>query len=135
PSMPLPRAMLRVANVYQNRLDLSEIHETGVTESELERVLLNPLDLLVVEGNGSKEQIGRMALWRGEIPNAVHQNHLIKVRLVEKRLVEFLLWWFQSPNGRQMIENVASSTSGLYTLSIRDRKSVVAPVKIGRAHV
>jgi len=128
PSMPLRRPMLRVANVYQNRLDLSEIHETGVTESELERVLLNPLDLLVVEGNGSKDQIGRMALWRGEIPNAVHQNHLIKVRLVEKRLVEFLLWWFQSPNGRQMIENVASSTSGLYTLSISKIESLIAPV-------
>jgi hypothetical protein len=120
--------MLRVANVYQNRLDLSDIHETGLTESELERALLKPLDLLVVEGNGSKDQIGRMALWRGEIPGAVHQNHLIKVRLIEKGMVEFLLWWFQSPDGRQMIEMVASSSSGLHTLSISKIESFAVPL-------
>ena len=127
-SMPLRRPMLRVANVYQNRLDLSDIHETGLTESELERALLKPLDLLVVEGNGSKDQIGRMALWRGEIPGAVHQNHLIKVRLIEKGMVEFLLWWFQSPDGRQMIEMVASSSSGLHTLSISKIESFAVPL-------
>lgn len=127
-AMELRRPMLRVANVYQNRLDLSEIHETGVAEFELERVALRPLDLLVVEGNGSKDQIGRMAVWRGEIAGAVHQNHLIKVRLIEPGLVELLLWWFQSATGRRIIEDVASSTSGLYTLSISKIEALSVPI-------
>ena len=126
--MPLRKPMLRVANVYQNRLDLDDIHQTGVTENECGRVLLEELDLLVVEGNGSKDQIGRMAVWRNEIPDAVHQNHLIKVRMTEKGLVEFALSWFQSPNGRQNIEKVASSTSGLYTLSISKIEALVIPI-------
>lgn len=126
--MPLRKPMLRVANVYQNRLELGDIHLTGITDSECARVLLEDLDLLVVEGNGSKDQIGRMAVWRNEIPDAVHQNHLIKVRMIEKGLVEFALWWFQSPNGRQNIEKVASSTSGLYTLSISKIEALVTPV-------
>ena len=126
--MPLRKPMLRVANVYQNRLELDEVHKTGVTEAECNRVLLQDLDLLVVEGNGSKDQIGRMAIWRNEIRDAVHQNHLIKVRMVEKRLVEFALSWFQSPIGRQAIERVASSTSGLYTLSISKVESLVVPM-------
>lgn len=125
---PLRKPMLRVANVYQNRLELSDIHETGVTESEYERARLEDLDLLVVEGNGSKEQIGRMAVWRNEILNAVHQNHLIKVRMIEKRLVDFILHWFCSPFGRANVEKVASSTSGLYTLSISKVGALVAPV-------
>ena len=126
--MPLRKPMLRVANVYQNRLKLGDIHETGVIEAECARVLLEDLDLLVVEGNGSKDQIGRMAIWRSEIADAVHQNHLIKVRMTESSLVEFALRWFQSPNGRQNIEKVASSTSGLYTLSISKIEALVVPV-------
>ena len=126
--MPLRKPMLRVANVYQNRLELDDIHLTGITKSECARVLLEDLDLLVVEGNGSKDQIGRMAIWRNELSDAVHQNHLIKVRMIEKGLVEFALWWFQSPNGRQNIEKVASSTSGLYTLSISKIEALVVPM-------
>lgn len=126
--MPLKRPMLRVANVYQNRLELGDVHLTGITEGELARVLLQTRDLLVVEGNGSKDQIGRMALWSGEIPDAVHQNHLIKVRLVETALAEFLILWFQSFQGRQIVEQVASSTSGLYTLSISKIEALTAPV-------
>ncbi len=120
--------MLRVANVYQGRLDLDNIHETGVKESELQRVLLEYEDILAVEGNGSKEQIGRMAIWRNEIEDAVHQNHLIKIRLYEKRLAELAMCWFQSGAGRQNIEKVASSTSGLYTLSLSKVKSLVMPI-------
>ncbi|REC94976.1 restriction endonuclease subunit S [Kushneria indalinina] len=126
--LPIQKPMLRVANVYQNRLDLEDMHETGVSEKELSRVALEDRDLLVVEGNGSKGQIGRMAVWRCEIPEAVHQNHLIKIRMIDKQLVELALWWFQSFYGRQNIEKVASSTSGLYTLSISKIESLVVPV-------
>jgi len=126
--LPLRRPMLRVANVYQNRLELDDVHEIGLSERELPRVELQRDDILVVEGNGSQDQIGRMAIWHDEISGAVHQNHLIKIRMIEKGLVEFALWWFQSPQGRQTIEQAASSTSGLYTLSISKLQSLIVPV-------
>jgi len=126
--LPTKRPMLRVANVYQNRLNLEEIHEIGVSEKELERVSLESSDILIVEGNGSKDQIGRMAIWRNEIPDAVHQNHLIKARLFEKQLADYILAWFQSPIGRQVVELVASSTSGLYTLSLSKIKQLAVPL-------
>jgi len=37
----------------------------GVLEEELERSLLLKGDLLIVEGNGSRDQIGRVAIWMG----------------------------------------------------------------------
>lgn len=64
---PIKMPYLRVANVYYNRLDLSEIKEIGVQESEIKDKLLKKDDLLFVEGNGSKEQIGRVAVWNGSI--------------------------------------------------------------------
>jgi type I restriction enzyme S subunit len=115
----LPRKLpyLRVANVYANELRLNDIEYIGVADSEIEKLLLHRDDLLVVEGNGSADQIGRVALWDGSITECVHQNHLIKVRLGADVLPRWALTWLLSPGGRHEIEQVSSSTSGLHTLS------------------
>lgn len=126
----LPRQLpyLRVANVYANELRLDDIERIGVADSELEKLLLKAGDLLIVEGNGSKDQIGRLAIWDGSIDPCVHQNHLIKVRLSERVLPKWVLFWLLSPRGRKHIEEVSSSTSGLYTLSIN--KVAALPVAV-----
>jgi type I restriction enzyme S subunit len=115
----LPRRLpyLRVANVYANELRLDEVEEIGVADNEVEKLLVKRGDLLVVEGNGSPDQIGRVALWDGSIQNCVHQNHLIKVRFGKDVLPEWAMTWLLSPGGRHEIEQVSSSTSGLHTLS------------------
>ncbi|WP_300338614.1 restriction endonuclease subunit S [Accumulibacter sp.] len=108
---------LRVANVYADELRLNDVEWIGVAESEVEKLLLRRGDLLVVEGNGSPDQIGRVALWDGSIRECVHQNHLIKVRFSDEVLPKWALTWLLSPGGRHEIEQVSSSTSGLHTLS------------------
>jgi type I restriction enzyme S subunit len=124
----LRRPYLRVANVYANRLELDDVHEIGVRESELDRVLLKKADVLVVEGNGSIEQIGRVALWDGSIEGCVHQNHLIKVRCTEVLSSWYVLIWCMSPLGREQIRRVASSSAGLHTLSISKVQALPIPV-------
>lgn len=119
---------LRVANVQAGKLDLRQVDEIGVLDSERERVLLRSGDLLVVEGNGSPDQIGRVAEWHGEIAPCVHQNHLIKLRPRDPRMGRWLLTWLLSPAGRSWISSVASSTSGLYTLSISKIAGLPVPV-------
>lgn len=115
----LPRKLpyLRVANVYANELRLDDVEEIGVADHEIEKLLVRRGDMLVVEGNGSVDQVGRVALWDGSIPNCVHQNHLIKVRFGKDVLPQWALIWLLSPDGRREIERVSSSTSGLHTLS------------------
>ncbi len=116
--LPKQLPYLRVANVYANELRLREIEHIGVEDSELPKLLVRAGDLLIVEGNGSKDQIGRLAIWDGSIAPCVHQNHLIKVRPVHSGMPKWILHWLQSPSGRHFVELVASSTSGLYTLSV-----------------
>ena len=115
----LPRKLpyLRVANVYANELRLDEIEYIGVADRELEKLLVRQGDLLIVEGNGRPDQVGRVALWDGSIENCVHQNHLIKVRFGSRVVPQWALTWLLSPGGRREIEGVSSSTSGLHTLS------------------
>jgi type I restriction enzyme S subunit len=125
---PLQLPYLRVANVYADELRLDDVREIGVRETELERVLLKKGDLLVVEGNGSIEQIGRVALWNGSIEPCVHQNHIIKVRFTYVELGKYILLWLLSTSGREHITRVASSTSGLYTLSLSKVSSIPIPL-------
>ena len=120
---------LRVANVFFNRLDLNEILEIGVREDEIGKTLLEAGDLLFVEGNGSIEQIGRVAIWDGSINQILHQNHLIKARFHKKTILpEYALFYFMSQEGRQQIISKSVSTSGLNTLSVNKISSLILPM-------
>ncbi|CAM5521669.1 restriction endonuclease subunit S [Streptomyces viridochromogenes] len=119
---------LRVANVGSGKLDLTDVHEVELFSGELSRHRLEKGDLLVVEGNGSPEQIGRAAMWHGGIDDAVHQNHLIRVRPNGALLPDYLELIWNSPAVVDQLRKVARSTSGLYTLSTSKVKSVTIPV-------
>jgi type I restriction enzyme S subunit len=119
---------LRVANVLRGRLDLSTIERMELFEGELTRYQLKAGDLLIVEGNGSAGQIGRSAMWSGEIEECVHQNHIIRARPSDGLDPQFLNIYWNSPRAIRRITQVAASTSGLYTLSTSKVKAVPIPV-------
>jgi type I restriction enzyme S subunit len=58
----------------------------------------------------------------------VHQNHIIKVRFKHHPIERWTLAWLLSPGGRRAIERVASSTSGLHTLSISKVGNLPVPL-------
>jgi len=123
---------LRVANVLRDRLDLREVHQIELFPGDLERYQLRRGDLLIVEGNGSPDQVGRSALWDGSIDPCVHQNHLIRVRSRENIIPEYLNIFWNSPSNKSKIQAAASSTSGLHTLStgkVRRVEVAVPPLK------
>lgn len=122
-SLPIEVAYLRVANVYRNHLNLEEIKTMRVTERELARTALEKGDLLVVEGHGNPQEIGRVAQWDSSIVPCVHQNHLIRVRLDECARPAYILALLNSIGGRRHLLRSASTTSGLNTISTADVKA------------
>jgi type I restriction enzyme S subunit len=126
--LPTRIPYLRVANVYANELRLDEIKDIGVTPEEAKKVCLEKGDLLIVEGNGSLDQIGRVALWDGSIKNCGHQNHLIRARSRAMANPAFVLMFLLSPRGRVHIEKQAASTSGLHTLSVSKVQRLPVPL-------
>ncbi len=119
---------LRVANVLRGRLDLEEVHQIELFSGELDKLRLFSGDLLIVEGNGSPAQIGRMAIWKGEIQDCVHQNHIIRARLRGELIPQYVESYWNSPIGSSEVSKVASSTSGLYTLSVSKVSSLPLPL-------
>lgn len=119
---------LRVANVYRGALKLEEVEHFELFEGELERWRLEKGDILIVEGNGSIKEIGRCAIWNGEIKDCVHQNHIIRCRPSPEVKSEFLLTFLNSDYGIDEMANLASSTSGLHTLSVSKVGRILIPV-------
>lgn len=70
---------LRVANVQDGYLDLSEVATIEIVASDLSRYLLQPGDVLMNEG-GDFDKLGRGHVWNGEIESCIHQNHVFAVR-------------------------------------------------------
>lgn len=131
-ALPVEVPYLRVANVHRARLDLNEVKTLRVTEAELSRASLCAGDLLVVEGHANGEEIGRVALWSGELPRTVHQNHLIRIR-PDVRCVHpaFMATWLNSARGARHFRNAGNTTSGLHTIStsvVRAAPMLTAPL-------
>ena len=127
--LPIHVPYLRVANVYRGSLDLSKVKILQVTEREIERTRLERGDLLVVEGHGNKDEIGRVGIWDGSIDPCVHQNHLIRVRCDRQQLLpRFAEVFMNSWVGRRALLRAANSTSGLNTISTTDVRDVQIPL-------
>jgi type I restriction enzyme, S subunit len=74
------RPYLRAANVTWAGFDLSDVKEMNFTEEESSIYELRIDDVLVAEASGSASEVGKPAIWRGEIEGCCFQNTLIRVR-------------------------------------------------------
>jgi type I restriction enzyme S subunit len=120
-----PVRYLTVAHVHRNYISLDDPRFFEVSPAELNLWRLKAGDVLVIEGNGSADQIGRSALFRGEIDPCVHQNHVIRIRPDQKQInPEYLNFYFNSPIGKQEIQSRSRTTSGLRTLSVGRIKEI-----------
>ena len=112
----LCKPYLRVANVQLGWFDLSEIKEIGVFDGD-EVHALQSGDVLVVEGHATRAEIGRAAIWREEIPGALHQNHLIRIRTFGGINPRYICEMINSPHGQTYFQTRAKSSSGLNTIN------------------
>ncbi len=88
-----PHPFLRTLNVLWGRIDLSTLDEMDFTDGEVSRLFLKPGDLLVCEGG----EVGRTAIWRGELEICLHQNHIHRLRRLNDDVVpDFYMYWMQA---------------------------------------
>ena len=87
------RPFLRTANVLWGRIDLSALDEMHFEKEEEKRLALIPGDLLVCEGG----DVGRTALWEGQLPLMLYQNHLHRLRAARADIAPlFYMYWMQA---------------------------------------
>jgi type I restriction enzyme S subunit len=114
---------LRVANVQDGYLDLSEIKTIELRRSEVDRYRLQPGDVVLTEG-GDLDKLGRGYVWSGEVPECVHQNHVFAVRVDRSELdPNFFSYQAQSPYGKRYFLSVAHKTTNLACINTTKLKS------------
>ena len=111
-----PQPYLRVANVYTERLDLSDVAYLDARESELVGRTLIPGDILIVEGHANPEEIGRAAMATADVEGFTFQNHLFRVR-PNALHPGFAVRWLNGVSARKHWRRVSASSSGLYTIN------------------
>ena len=111
------RPYLRVANVLDGALDLTEMKTVEVRIEELERYELRNGDVLMTEG-GDFDKLGRGTVWRGQIERCLHQNHVFAVRADPSLLLPaYLAAIARSPYGKRYFLSCAKKTSNLASIN------------------
>jgi len=119
---------LRVANVQDGYLDLSEMKTIRIKKSELEKFRLQPNDILFTEG-GDRDKLGRGTVWRGEIDICTHQNHVHCARLYLQDIVpDWVSLSSQLPYARDYFFSAANQTVNLASLNSTQLKGLPVPL-------
>jgi len=117
---------LRVANVQDGRLDLSEVTTVLVPKSEATSCLLQAGDVLMNEG-GDADKLGRGCVWQGEISPCLHQNHVFAVR-PNRVSSEWLDLWTSTESAKSYFESRAKRSTNLASISGTNIKELPIPL-------
>lgn len=114
-SIELP--YLRVANVQNGYLNLSQIKTIQLKKTEREKYLLKFGDVLYTEG-GDRDKLGRGTVWKDEVANCVHQNHIFKARINNSLAIpEYIAYWSMAGTAREYFYKNGKQTVNLASIN------------------
>ena len=119
---------LRVANVQNGYLNLNEIKTIQIKATEREKYLLRYGDVLYTEG-GDRDKLGRGTVWRDEIADCVHQNHIFKARLEQNRAIpEYVSYWSMSTPARNYFYEKGKQSVNLASINKTILSNLLLPL-------
>ena len=119
---------LRVANVQNGYLDLSQMKDIEIKLNEVDKYLLQEGDVLYTEG-GDRDKLGRGTVWKNEIPRCVHQNHVFKARLNQERaLPQYVAYWSMSVYARDYFFKKGKQSVNLASINKTVLSALILPM-------
>lgn len=107
------RPYVRVANVFEDRIDVTDLLAMDFDEADFAAYKLEYGDILLNEGQ-STELVGRPAMWRNEVSDCCFQNTLIRFRCDRCRVdPEYALAVFLTYLRRGEFARISSKTSNV----------------------
>lgn len=119
---------LRVANVQDGYVDISDMAVLAVTDDEIEKYRLHAGDVLMTEG-GDRDKLGRGCVWDARIDPCLHQNHIFAVKTKESLLNPYFLEYVTASKiGRTYFDVTAIKTTNLACTSSSKVMAFVIPL-------
>lgn len=114
---PIEVPYLRVANVQDGHIDLTEVKTIEIEQDKLERYSLKYGDVLMNEG-GDYDKLGRGDVWLGQIEPCLHQNHVFAVRPNQDIIDSFFLAALAASNyGKTYFLSCAKRSTNLASIN------------------
>jgi type I restriction enzyme S subunit len=119
---------LRVANVQRGFLDLSEVKTILASERDIAELTLRAGDILFNEG-GDRDKLGRGWVWRDEVANCIHQNHVFRMRPYLQEVLPELISHHGNTFGKTWFQNAGKQTTNLASINMTMLR--IFPVPLG----
>ncbi|HEY1190781.1 MAG TPA: restriction endonuclease subunit S [Gemmata sp.] len=118
---------LRVANVQRGYLDLSEMKTIEATEEDIAELQLQRGDILFNEG-GDRDKLGRGWIWRGEIEQCIHQNHVFRARLFSNSIGSEFVSHHGNTFGQEWFSRAGKQSVNLASINMSVLRRFPVPV-------
>ncbi len=119
---------LRVANVQDGYLDLSEIKTIEALPAEIAALTLRRGDVVMTEG-GDFDKLGRGAIWDHDLNDCIHQNHVFRVRVSPEHLhPDYFATYLRTTEAKRYFLRCAKRTTNLASINITQLKAL--PVRL-----
>ena len=126
-SGPKMRHYLRVANVFEDRIDAEDVKSMHFDDDEYSRYVLRPGDVLLNEGQ-SPHLLGRPAMYRGDPPDVAFTNSLIRFHAGPGVLPSWALLTFRHHLHSKRFMRESQITTNIAHLSAGRFKNIEFPV-------
>lgn len=124
--------ILRINNIKDRALDLTDIKHVELPDSEVKSLLLQAGDILIIRTSGSRDLVGTCAVFH-EKDDYVFASYLIRLRAnPDKADPKFISWFLNSPLGREQIDAVSRQImqSNINTEELRSLQVPLPPLEV-----
>ena len=117
--------VIRIPNIGNRRINLSDLKYANFTEKELKALALKAGDILVIRSNGSLDLVAKPALVDHKCEGFLYAGYLIRLRCNEEKVLpSFLLNVMCSRVVRDVVEISSRSTSGVNNINSKELASL-----------
>lgn len=121
--------VLRIPNIRNGELDLSDLKFTDLTDSEKEELALEDSDLLMIRSNGSASLVGRVAKISSNAKGFAYAGYLVRLRTMKVYInAEYLMIALNSQLVRKQIEIPIRTTTGVKNINTSEISNIILPL-------
>jgi type I restriction enzyme S subunit len=122
--------ILRIPNVAAGEVNFDDLKYCDLPSDDLERIRLRNGDLLFVRTNGSRNLVGRSAVFETNEPSQSFgfASYLIRVRL-DSTIIhpKFLSYFLNSTDGREELNKRRRTSAGQFNINSENLRTIPVP--------
>lgn len=115
--------VLRIPNVGDGTIDFTDLKYSERNSIE-ENYIVKENDILIIRSNGSRELVGKSALYNNTDKQFSYGSFLIKITPSEVVNPKYLVTFLNSDDARNQMFNKAKSSSGIHNINTKELSEI-----------